>query len=156
MIKGCLYRKAFWNTRCSSVGAILPWPLSPDPTVCSAPTRGAFSRSSPTEDNSSCVPFSSYFRPGLFFQMLRTNSGIQNKFAQEVLIFFRGDGHLISVGSCVPNLTQQCLSAGCVVYVWKAKTLCSAKATKPVALKTLVQSRAQDCTQPSLITQNKS
>lgn len=75
---------------------------------------------------------------------------------RKFFIFFRGDCHLISVGPWVPNLTQQCPSAGCIVYVWKSKTLCSVKARKPVPPKTLVQSRAQDCTQPSLITQNKS
>lgn len=87
--------------------------------------------------SSSCSPFCSYFRPALFFQMLPTNSGIQNKFAQEAFAFFRGDCHLISVGSCVLNLTQQCLSEGCAVYVWKSETLCSAKARDSVPPNTL-------------------
>lgn len=53
--------------------------------------------------------------------MLHTNFGIQNKFAQEVFIFFRNDCHLISVGPRVLNLTQQGLSVGCAVYVWSLR-----------------------------------
>lgn len=119
--------KAFGNTGAPMLELFFPDPFLQTQQSALLPRGGLSPGPHPQRITAAVFPSAVTSARGLFFQMLRTNSGIQNKFAQEVLIFFRGDGHLISVGSCVPNLTQQCPSVGCVVYVWKAKTLCSAK-----------------------------